>query len=267
MYKLKKADEARLRESLTEAFQRDPEEFRRRITYQQVAVTVMTGNGWISRTHAEQPAIAYIDDRVGGLPFSRFAIKEATACLILMAEIAGLDPRNLPQAPLVLAAFDSESYQSEAQENARYILKDFIDEIADDAFEDGEIASDPSDVDGLDRRMSEERGNQSYGLADAAQVLQELSDYEETDEGLWEGQAPEEAICTKACYTFDNAVRNMIDEQFSDWRSNDEITEVLEDYALLDQDNEDGSPNPAYPSTVEALKGRLKELLTASLED
>ena len=43
-------------------------------------------------------------------------------------------------------------------------------------------------------------------LQEAAALLDELSKHEETDNGLWEGQEPREAIATQAAFTYGNAV-------------------------------------------------------------
>lgn len=89
-------DTKTLRHTLGEQYAENPDKFMERIRGQQVMVYVMTGGGFIGRSHAEQPKSAYIDDRVSKRPYSRKAISNATTVLILMAEIAGLDPNNLP---------------------------------------------------------------------------------------------------------------------------------------------------------------------------
>ena len=65
----------------------------------QVAIYVACGGGWIGKNHAEQPVEAYIDDRVGKLPYSRREIENMKLVLIAMAKEKGLDPSNLPPMP------------------------------------------------------------------------------------------------------------------------------------------------------------------------
>lgn len=65
----------------------------------QVAIYVACGGGWIGEMHACSPAISYIDDRVGKLPYSRREIENIKFVLIAMAEAKGLDPSNLPPIP------------------------------------------------------------------------------------------------------------------------------------------------------------------------
>ena len=65
----------------------------------QVAIYVACGGGWIGLQHAEQPLHAYIDDRVGKLPYSRKEIENMRAVLVELAKAKGLDPDNLPAMP------------------------------------------------------------------------------------------------------------------------------------------------------------------------
>lgn len=46
------------------------------------------------------------------------------------------------------------------------------------------------------------------GLIDSGKIINYFSEYEDTDSGLWEGQQPEEAINTKAFFTYKNAVQS-----------------------------------------------------------
>jgi|JI10StandDraft_1071094.scaffolds.fasta_scaffold231486_5 hypothetical protein len=65
----------------------------------QVAIYVACGGGWIGRLYSEQPKGAYIDARVGKLPYSRKEIENMRQVLVAMAEQRGLDPNNLPEMP------------------------------------------------------------------------------------------------------------------------------------------------------------------------
>lgn len=65
----------------------------------QVAIYVACGGWSIGRSHAEQPAEACIDKRVGKLPYSRRDIENMKIVLIAMAEAKGIDPSNLPPMP------------------------------------------------------------------------------------------------------------------------------------------------------------------------
>lgn len=65
----------------------------------QLAVYVMAGGGMLGRFAAEQPADFYIDDRVSKRPYPKRAIYRAVAVLTRMAQVAGLDPHQMPAMP------------------------------------------------------------------------------------------------------------------------------------------------------------------------
>ncbi len=65
----------------------------------QVAIYVACGGGCIGLQHADHPLHAYIDSRVGKLPYGRKQIENMRIVLIAMAEAKGLDPNNLPAMP------------------------------------------------------------------------------------------------------------------------------------------------------------------------
>lgn len=75
------------------------DEFRRIVGSTQVAIYIMTGGGWIGRTYAEQPASAYTDARVGRLNYPAWQIENCRLALVVMSEVAGMDPENLPPMP------------------------------------------------------------------------------------------------------------------------------------------------------------------------
>ena len=65
----------------------------------QVAVYVMCGGGQLGLIAAERPADFYIDQRVGRLPYGKKAIEQAVDCLIVLAEAAGMNPKQLKEMP------------------------------------------------------------------------------------------------------------------------------------------------------------------------
>lgn len=93
------------------------------------------------------------------------------------------------------------SYLEQAKDDAKEMANYFIDEIAEQFIEDGKVSD---DID--DSYHHETHIDKSYDLQESAEILDDLSNYEEEDEGLWEGQKPKEAIATQAAYTYGNAV-------------------------------------------------------------
>lgn len=67
-----------------------------RLEFLQVELYVMTGKGFLGYFFASQPADAYIDLRVGRLPYSRKEIRAIQKLLIEQARQDGLDPHALP---------------------------------------------------------------------------------------------------------------------------------------------------------------------------
>jgi Skp family chaperone for outer membrane proteins len=65
-------------------------------------------------------------------------------------------------------------------------------------------------------------------MIDAATLIDQLDEFEETDSGLWEGQSFKEAIGTCATFTYGNAV-------MSEWhdlieRINEEAESIIDEY-------------------------------------
>lgn len=65
----------------------------------QVTVYVMCGGGFLGRFAAEQPMDFYIDDRVGGLPYSKEKIYQAVETLKTIVIANSMDPHRLPSMP------------------------------------------------------------------------------------------------------------------------------------------------------------------------
>lgn len=98
-------------------------------------------------------------------------------------------------------------YDDSAKSDAEDMARNFRDEIA--AFlRDGNDVSDDynNDYPDGDAYHHENHVDKEYDLSEAAELLSELSDYEETDSGLWDGLPPARAIACQAAYTYGNAV-------------------------------------------------------------
>lgn len=96
----------RIREGYARDFAADPEDFKVKIGWQQIAIYVMVGGGLIGRSFAEQPYGAYVDSRTSKRPYAMREIEQMQKLLVLMAEVAGCDPqavgyRGKPSLPLM----------------------------------------------------------------------------------------------------------------------------------------------------------------------
>lgn len=53
--------------------------------------------------------------------------------------------------------------------------------------------------------------DKDYNLLEAAQLLDQLSDWEETDSGVWHRLEPRQAVAAQAAWTYGNAVLSMFE--------------------------------------------------------
>jgi hypothetical protein len=95
----------------------------------------------------------------------------------------------------------AEDYKKNAERDAWDAVDEHIDDIIDD-LESGDAEKDPS---WLYDHAHESWNQAEYSLAEAAELLDQLADHEETDEGMWQGQSPRVAISTQASFTYRNA--------------------------------------------------------------
>ncbi len=122
------------------------------------------------------------------------------------------------------------NYRNDALNNARETVQEFRNEILEKLTESGEASSDLlNDYGRGDSWHHETHIDKLYDLTDAAELIDQLSDHEETDSGLWAGQQPKDAIGTCAAFTYGNAV-------YSEWVDlieaiNDEAEGILNDYS------------------------------------
>src|SRR5690606_15113144 len=75
-----------------------------------------------------------------------------------------------------------------------------------------------------------------YNLQEAAKLLSDLEDYQETDRGLWERQKPTDAISTMAAYTFGAAVHHFFGELIGQINEEFDIDEFINDDGDVDED-------------------------------
>jgi len=159
------------------------------------------------------------------------------------------------------------NYQSKAESDARETVGEFKDTILEQLEEKGEASKDlHNDYPSGDAWHHESHVDKWYSLTDAAELIEELSQHEETDSGLWEGQQPKEAIGTCAAFTYGNAVlsewSNLIDE------INREAETIIEDYdeQINDAETAEEEEDEDYEGeSAEALrtdkKNALEELI------
>jgi hypothetical protein len=127
-------------------------------------------------------------------------------------------------------------YDNDVQEDAVGFLEDHEDEFK-EAIKDG-TDFDINDISCLDTSFHESITDRAYSLTDAAYIIEHCEN-EETDSGLWEGQQPEDAISTKAAFSYSRDVwfkceelYNSIKDRFEELQ--EEIHEGLDDKELVE---------------------------------
>jgi len=121
-------------------------------------------------------------------------------------------------------------YYQNARDDAQETVFKFLDEIVEQLEYSGSTSDDLyNDYSGGGAWHHESHIDRDYRLTEAAELLDQLSEYTEDDSGMWQGLEPREAIGAQAAYTYGNAVydawRNLItiiNEEYVDWESEDE---------------------------------------------
>jgi hypothetical protein len=129
---------------------------------------------------------------------------------------------------------ETMSYIDDAKSDAEDTILNFEDEIVEQLHSDGKASDDLfNDYPNGDAYHHESHVDKWYDLDDAAKVISELDDYEETDSGLWEGCDIKDALAACAAYTYGNAVYHLFQEQ---------IGELNDSYQSWIDDQEDFEP-------------------------
>lgn len=125
------------------------------------------------------------------------------------------------------------SWLADAKSEAKETAHNFLEEIIEGYISSGE-ASDDLNNDYSDSYHHENHVDRSYKLTEAAELLDELSEYEETDAGLWQGSAPRDAICVQAAFTYGNAVYSLWSDIIKEINDDDDLAQLLTDYEAVD---------------------------------
>lgn len=131
-----------------------------------------------------------------------------------------------------------KNWLKEALDDAIETIDYFEDTVVEQLSEKGEASEDLyNDYPNGDQYHHESHTDKSYSLIDAAHLLDQLSDHEETDSGLWEGiEDPERALEVKAAFTYGNAVMS----EFQDLIK--ELNEEFQDFSPQRRGPKEWSP-------------------------
>ncbi len=117
------------------------------------------------------------------------------------------------------------NYYTQAESDAWDTVTEFAEEILEQIRRGDEISDDLcNDYDNGDEYHHTTHVDKWYTLTQAAEVLDQLSEWEEDDYGLWQGLEPRKAIAAQAAFTYGNCV-------YAQWcelvkELNDESTDI-----------------------------------------
>lgn len=155
---------------------------------------------------------------------------------------------------------DTRDYPDHAESDARDTVSEFKDTILEALLESGEASEDlRNDYPNGDAWHHECHVDRSYSLRDAADLIDQLSEYEETDSGLWEGQQPKEAIGTCAAFTYGNAVYAEWVDLIKEINSNASI--IVDDYDGRIGDAEEADDTEEADDLRNEKKDELEDLI------
>lgn len=100
-------------------------------------------------------------------------------------------------------------YRKEAIEDAKEAARYFMNEIVEEILDENGTTDKLEISDYSDSYHYETHIDKSYRLKDAAELLDDLHEFEETDSKLWQELSPKDAIEAMAAYTYGNAVASM----------------------------------------------------------
>jgi hypothetical protein len=148
-------------------------------------------------------------------------------------------------------------YRKEARSDARDTADYFAEQIIEQLMESGEASRDLfNDYPDGDAYHHESHVDKDYSLQEAARLLDELSEHEETDSGLWEGLEPRRAIAAQAAYTYGAAVLSLWSDLIDEINGDDEIEAILHP-TKADGDDEESEVNERE------LRARVKAVIAA----
>lgn len=155
---------------------------------------------------------------------------------------------------------EETDYRKKADSDAADAVENFMDEIVEALMDSGEAPRDITEY--SESYHHETHVDRSYSLIEAAHLLDDLNDYEETDEGLWEGQAPRDAVVAQAAWTYGNAVYSIFTKYLEDINSdaNDIWSPFLDKKRGLEGDIEQLEEAEGTGAQVEAVQKAIEAL-------
>lgn len=129
------------------------------------------------------------------------------------------------------------NFVRDVRRDALNMMEEFLDATIEQLLDDGKASGDLlNDYPNGDAYHHETHVDKDYSLSEAAELLDCLSDHEETDSGLWQGLEPREAIACQAAFTYGNAVMDHWQNLIENVNDDEELSLLLEDYGGIEDD-------------------------------
>ncbi len=146
----------------------------------------------------------------------------------------------------------TRQYLTDAQNDAKEAVEYYLDEVVEQLLDSGCAGTDMlNDYSDGDSYHHENHVDKSYRLTEAAELLEQLSRWEETDSGLWDRQDPRDAS-TQAAFTYGTCVMSCWKALIEEINEDDQIEVILQD-ARVDELPEE--------KIAQMIRGRISEIL------
>ncbi len=164
------------------------------------------------------------------------------------------------------------SYLEAAKSDAKDAARNFLQEIAEGVADKGKASDDiNNDYPNGDGYFHETFVDRAYSLTEAAEVLEELYEYEETDEALWHGLKPRDAISAQAAYTYGAAVGELWNALIKEINEDSDVADarqrVVDAQAAADEEPDDedkaGELADAAAKALQSLQSALEDVINA----
>jgi len=154
------------------------------------------------------------------------------------------------------------NYRNDAHDDATTAIEHHLDEIIEHITSYGEVPVDPmNDLSGFDDYHHANHNDRDYSLQESAELLDQMRDYEETDDGLWEGLEPQRAISVQAALTYGNAVVGLIHEKLRELAKDDDLQKTIEIYQAAECLTESDYSKAALESAKAEMERLINDLL------
>lgn len=151
--------------------------------------------------------------------------------------------------------------RTDAADTARHFEADILRMLCDDGAASADLNNDYPDGDGWHHENHVDR---DYSLTNAADVLDQCDQWEETDNGLWHGLEPRKAVAVQAAYTYGACVYSHWDDLITSVNDDRRITAIVSAFGDVDASEDDGiDDNLAGAAVDDVLAEMLMEGGTA----